>query len=162
MRIMIIMRLEDLVTFFWLKNNLKKLISTEVLKTFVYALLLLGSIVLLRLGLYIVSRSKWLTEVIPLWLVILSALIGFVSVTLLIQKKILSRRDIIIGCTGIVFSLYGLSIGYRQYSSIFFITLFAILCINLGLIILRMKRIKRLIKLRMKRIREVKKRKFEK
>jgi cytochrome bd-type quinol oxidase subunit 2 len=124
------------------KHRLVKWVSKENLVILV-GLLLLGSIVLLRIGQHILSQSKLLTEIIPLWLVLLSAVIGCVSITFLIQKKNLLTRDIIIGSIGIVFSLYGLSIGYRRFPSVFIFTLFAVIFVNLGLIKMRLRMKKR-------------------
>lgn len=130
------------MAFSWLRNRLRKRSKASIL-TFAYALLLLGSLVVLRIGVHILSRAKWLTEIIPLWLVILSAVIGVTSVTFLIQKKKLITKDIIAGSTGIVISLYGLSIGYQRFPSVFILTLFAVIFINWGLIKIRLQMKKR-------------------
>ena len=82
---------------------------------------------------------KWLPEVIPLWSVIISALIGFSCVTFLIHKNDLFTKDYIIGLTGIILSINVLSIGYQRYPSVFIFTLFGVIFINWGLMKMRLR-----------------------
>ena len=139
------MKSEALVTSSCLRNKLKKIASKDRI-IIVASILLLTLLVLLRVGYHIVIQSKRLSEITPLWLVLIGAVIGFCSITLLIHKKNLLIKDYIMGVTGGVFSFYIISIGYRRFPSVFLITLFATIFINMTLIKIRMKKINKLKK----------------
>ena len=87
----------------------------------------------------IIPGAKWLSEVMPLWLVILGAVIGLVTSIFLIHAKDLFTKDIIISATGILFSLIVLRISYQRFPIISYITVLAVILVNWSLMKIRLK-----------------------
>ncbi len=130
------------------KHRPLKWVSKENLVLLTHILLLLVLVALFRAGHHIFFllfplTVKWLREIIPLWSVMISALIGFSCVTFLIHKNDLFAKDYIIGLTGIVLSINVLSIGYQRYPSVFIFTLFAVIFINWFVMKMRLRMKKR-------------------
>lgn len=87
--------------------------------------------------------AKWLSEVIPAWIVILNLAFLFMFTTLLISKKEFSLIGMIVTLIGFLFSWILLGIGSKRFFLISAIVVGGVLLFNLGLIIWEKRRRKK-------------------
>lgn len=84
-------------------------------------------------GRYFLPGAKWLSDVIPLWLVILNLVFFLIFTTLLVNKKNLSPIISIVTLIGVLLSWILLSIGFKRFPFVSLIGGCAVILFNLGL-----------------------------
>ena len=99
-------------------------------KEYLLWLIVLGWSILFWEGHRIIPGAKYLSEIIPIWIVILNSVLFVVSFTLLINKKDFLLKGTIITLVGYLFSMIFLSIGYKRFPLITVFTLFCVILVN--------------------------------
>jgi Na+/citrate or Na+/malate symporter len=84
--------------------------------------------------------AKWLSEVIPVWIVILNLAFLFISTTLLISKKDFSLIGMIVTLVVFLVSWILASIGYHRFPIVSSVVGGGVILFNLGLRMWRKKR----------------------
>lgn len=113
------------------RKKIKKKLKSK--KEYILWLIILGWFVLILEGYRFLPGSKYFSEVIPVWIVILNLVLFAVIHTLLVNKKNFSLKGSIITLIGYFFSMIFLRIGYIRFSSISLIIVFGVILVNLVL-----------------------------
>ena len=82
-----------------------------------------------------VPGSKWLSAVIPVWVIILNLVFLFIFTTLLINKTRFSPTGVIVTLIGVLLSWFLLSVGYKRFPLVSLTGAGMVILVNLGLII---------------------------
>ena len=112
-----------------LKKRLKTMWKKEYL---LWGIVIIWSLLFWE-GHRILPGTKWLSEVIPAWIVIVNLAILFISITLLINKRHFPLIGIVITLVGFLFSCIFLRIGYQRYPLVSLIGAGMVILVNLGL-----------------------------
>jgi CHASE2 domain-containing sensor protein len=84
--------------------------------------------------------AKWLSEVIPEWIVIINLVFLFIFTTLVTHKREFSLPALIVTLIGFLFSWILASIGYRRFPLVTAVAGSSAVLFNLGLIIWEKRR----------------------
>lgn len=99
-------------------------------KEYILWLIIIGWFVLILEGFRFLPGSKYLSEVLPIWIVILNLVLFAVIHTLFVNKKNFSLKGSIIILVGYSFSMIFLRIGYIRFPSITLIIVFGVILVN--------------------------------
>ena len=112
----------------WRVKKIKKKFKWE--KEYILGLIILGWFVLILEGFRFLPGAKYLSEVIPIWVVILNLVFFAVIHTLFVNKKKFSSKGNIITLIGYSFCVIFLRIGYIRFPTISLIIVFAVILVN--------------------------------